>query len=344
MKTNPLFFRQTSPLFSSKKEYSYSKNNISKFVFFVVAAMFMHLTLNACDSSPNSKHQKNLIRFTMNWDGYERLYLVHLPPKEKRQQAMPLLFHLHGGGGTARSNVGLTFGRFNELADRDGFILVYPQGIEKNWNDGRKLEAVKAWKEDIDDVGFIVAIVEKLKAKYSIDAKRIFTAGMSNGGFMSSRLICDRSDIFRGAAILTASLSVDYLPKCQPSQATAVLVMNGTEDKLVPYNGGEIKVLRKKRGEIISTDQFLQFWKKQNDCTVQKPTIQLPNLKADGTTVSVKEYTNCNDRGALILYKINGGGHTWAGGKQYLGERWVGKTSRDIVACDVIWEFFQSLD
>ncbi len=313
-------------------------------LFLLFTSMLLTLTLNACNNTHNQKEEQRLLRFTMDWGGYERLYLVHLPPKSKMQEPLPLLFHLHGGGGTARGTAGLTFGRFDELADEEGFIVVYPQGIEKNWNDGRKLEEVKAWKEDIDDVGFIVAIVEELKQKYSIDTKRIFTTGMSNGGFMSSRLVCDRADIFRGAAILTASLSVDYLPKCKPSQPTAVLVMNGTEDKLVPYDGGQIKVFRKTRGEIISTDELVKFWKTQNECAVQKPTIQLPDIKSDGTTVSMTEYTNCKDRGALVLYKINGGGHTWAGGKQYLSERWIGKTSRDIVACDVIWAFFQSLN
>ncbi|MGB5665942.1 MAG: PHB depolymerase family esterase, partial [Maribacter sp.] len=274
---------------------------------------------------------------------YEREYLVHLPPKEKMNAPVPLLFHLHGGGGTAKGTVGLTFGRFNELADRDGFIVVYPNAVEKNWNDGRKLDAVKAWKENIDDVGFIVAIVNALKKEYNIDTSRIFTTGMSNGGFMSSRLLCDRADIFRGGAILTASISADYLPKCKPELPTAVMVMNGTDDPLVPYDGGQIKVFKKNRGEIISTNEIMDFWKEKNGCTVKKNTVALHDSKADDTSVIVEEYSNCQDRGALVLYTIKGGGHTWPGGKQYLGERWIGKTNRDIVACDVIWEFFKTL-
>lgn len=301
------------------------------------------LIFTTCKFAGTQKHNDEVISYKMNWQGYERLYLVHLPPKEKMQKALPLLFHLHGGGGTAKSNIGLTFGRFNDLADRDGFILVYPQAVEKNWNDGRQSDLVKAWKENIDDVGFIVAIIEKLKQQYSIDTERIFTTGMSNGGFMSSRLLCDKAAFFRGGAILTASLSKDYLPKCQPAKPTAVLIMNGTDDPLVPYDGGQIKVFKKTRGVIISTDEIVQFWQEQNACTTKKPTVNLPDKIADGTTVSVEEYTNCSDRGSLILYKINGGGHTWPGGKQYLGEKWIGKTNRDIVACDVIWSYFKSL-
>ena len=299
------------------------------------------LNFNAC--APSRGLKTNDLTIKMEFGGRERNYIVHLPPKEKMNASVPLLFHLHGGGGTAKGTAGLTFGRFNELADRDGFIVVYPNAINKNWNDGRKLEDVIAWKEDIDDVGFITAIVDKLKQKYKIDNKRIFTTGMSNGGFMTSRLLCDRADIFSGGAILTASLSKDYMPKCDPEKPVAVMVMNGTEDPLIPYDGGLIKVFRKTRGEIVSTDEIVDFWKDKNGCTVKKNTVALPDSTADDTTVIVEEYSNCQDRGALVLYTIKGGGHTWPGGKQYLGERWIGKTNRDIVACDVIWEFFKTL-
>lgn len=176
--------------------------------------IILRLSFNAY--VPTRDSRTNDLTYKMDFDGRERSYIVHLPPKEKMNGPVPLIFHLHGGRGTAKGTSGLTFGRFNELADRDGFIVVYPNAIDKNWNDGRKLEDELAWKEDIDDVGFITAIVNDLKQKYKIDSQRIFTTGMSNGGFMSSRLLCDRADIFRGGAILTASLSKDYMPKCDP--------------------------------------------------------------------------------------------------------------------------------
>lgn len=301
------------------------------------------LTMISCKSPKNGNYKDNISEFKMNWNGYERLYLVHLPSEEKMQNPVPVLFNIHGGGGTAKGNIKLTFGRFNELSKRDGFIVVYPEAVDKNWNDGRKSDDVKSWRENIDDVGFITAIVDELKKSYNVDNDRIFTSGMSNGGFMSSRLACDKADIFRGSAILTASLSADYLPLCNPEKPMAIMVMNGTKDKLVPYDGGEVKVFKKTRGKIISTDALIDFWKKQNDCTTKKSTVKLEDTVDDGTTVFVEEYSNCNDRGSLILYKINEGGHTWPGGKQYLGEWLIGKTNRDIVACDVIWNYFKFL-
>jgi len=302
------------------------------------------LTMVSCETLRSLKLRDDIVEYSLNWQGFERQYLVHFPPEEKMQDQIPVLFHLHGGGGTASGTVGLTFGRFNELADRDGFIMIYPQAIEKNWNDGRKSDLVFAWKENIDDVGFIAAIIDELKKEVKVDEDRIFTAGMSNGGFMSMRLLCDRADIFRGGAILTATLSEDYLPLCNPDKPTAVMIINGTDDSLVPYDGGEVMVLNRPRGQIVSTDEIVEFWKEENDCITKKPIVHLPDIKDDGTTVSIEEYTNCNDRGSLVLYKIEGGGHTWPGGRQYFGERLIGKTSQEFVACDVIWNYFKSLE
>lgn len=310
----------------------------------IPAVGLLILTIFAgCQAIKNRSYSEGLISHQMTWGDYERSYLIHLPPAVHLQKPLPVLFHLHGGGGTAKGTSGLTFGRFNTLADRDGFIVVYPDAIEKNWNDGRKSNLVTAWKENIDDVGFIAEIIKELKATYLIDSDRIYTTGMSNGGFMSSRLLCDRPDLFRGGAVLTASLSKDYVPECTPSSPVAVLVMNGTDDGLVPYEGGQIKVFNKPRGEILSTDDYVDMWKEKNQCVSQHPVVSLPDKVDDGTTVSIREYSDCADRGALVLYTITGGGHTWPGGRQYLGEKWIGKTSKELIACDVIWQFFQSL-
>jgi len=279
------------------------------------------------------------------WEGRKRNYWLHLPPKDKMISPMPLLFHLHGGGGTGKGTPKLIYNRFNEIADREGFIVVYPDGLSKSWNDGRS-ENLKPQNKNVDDVGFIIEIINRLKETYPINTDRIFTTGMSNGGFMSSRLLCDRTDVFRGGAILTASLSVEYLSKCKPSKPVAVLVMNGTGDHIVPYDGGHVRLFKnsKSRGKIISHDDYVKFWKKNNECTQQLKTIELPDkIKDDGTTVSITNYGNCHDRGALKSYTIKGGGHTWPGGKQYLGKKLVGVTSREINACDEIWDFFSSL-
>ena len=288
----------------------------------------------------------DLIRQKLNWQQHERSYWLHLPSDKHMSGPLPVLFHLHGGGGTGKGTSKLTYNRFNELADRDGFIVVYPNAVAKNWNDGRT-ENLKPQNKEVDDVGFIAEIIETLKKTYNIDTNRIYTTGMSNGGFMSSRLLCDRPDLFRGGAILTASLSVDYISQCNPQNPVAVLVMNGTDDPIVPFAGGDVRLFKKGkgRGKIMSHDDFVAFWKEKNDCKKQGAAIELPDTnKVDGTTVRVTSYKGCRSGGALKIYTINGGGHTWPGGKQYLGKRWIGNTSREINACDEIWEFFKSLE
>jgi len=312
-------------------------------VSIVLVSVIITYFLQSCGSMTNQEISDDGNLFTMDWGGYERQYLVHFPPKEQMNKALPILFNIHGGGGTAKKTPSLTFGRFNDLADKDGFIVVYPEGIDKNWNDGRILEGERAWEENIDDVGFIIAIIDQLKKDYMIDSGKIFTTGMSNGGFMSSRLICDRSDVFKGAAIVTATLSTNYLPKCNPTNPVAVMIMNGTDDKIVPYNGGEVEVFKKVRGKIISTDDYVDFWKNKNKCVDKLPTVTVPDIHNDGTSVSIDTYSNCELESALVLYRIEGGGHTWPGGNQYLGEWLIGKTSQEINACDEIWAFFKDL-
>lgn len=282
-------------------------------------------------------------RKVIHWQDIKRTYLVYIPTSYDITKPMPLLFDIHGGGGTAWGTMRLTRSRFNELADEKGFIVVYPNAVKKNWNDGR-LSNLKPGMEFIDDVGFITQIVEKMKEEYNIDNQRVFTTGMSNGGFMSSRLLCDRSDIFRGGAIVTATLSIDYINSCIPENPVGVLVMNGTDDPLVPYEGGQVMVFNKERGEIVSTDDYVEYWQTLLGSSGTSYTDNLPDKNSeDNSTVSVTTYTDCDKDAALKLYKIEGGGHTWPGGRQYLSKKLIGSTNYDINACDVIWEFFEEL-
>jgi polyhydroxybutyrate depolymerase len=239
--------------------------------------------------------------------------------------------------------VRLTKGRFNELADRDGFFVVYPQGIDKSWNDGRPDPISGAHRKGIDDVGFFRALIEHLAAAYPIDSKRIFVTGISNGGLMAFRLGCNLSDKIRAIAPVTASLPSAMLPLCRPESAVSLAVFNGTEDPLVPYNGGQITVFRQQRGEVLSTGATIRIWQNKNRCRSEIRETEFPDITADGTRVTKIEYTQCATASKVVLYRIDGGGHTWPDGRQYLPVGLIGRTSRDINACDEIWEFFRSL-
>ena len=116
----------------------------------LIAFIFCMISVKSYSfTNENTRIPKDLVKREMNWDGYERTFYIHLPPVEKMNKPLPVVFNLHGGGGKALTTPKLTFNRFNQLADRDGFIVIYPQGVGKQWNDGRKSDQVQAWRENI---------------------------------------------------------------------------------------------------------------------------------------------------------------------------------------------------
>lgn len=280
-------------------------------------------------------------------DGRERSYILHRPyqpgttvdPTNPR----PLLIALHGGGGDSRSMINLTGGRFNELADARNFYVVYPQGYENGWNDGRNDPYAPARKENIDDLAFLSRLIDAIAAEVPIDLSRVFATGMSNGGFMSMRVACQMSDRIRAVAAVTAQLSADLLSACQPTRPVGVLIINGTEDPVVPYGGGEVRIFHQRRGGILSTEDTLCFWAKHNRCRGSVNISELPDLDPkDETRVQLHRYANCASGRDARLYTVVGGGHTWPMGLPYLGERLVGTVSQDLDATQEIWRFFES--
>lgn len=300
-----------------------------------ISVSLLHACAHAMDSAQQS----------ISHDGLERNYLLHSPiPNPTPAARQPLLLVLHGGGGTHRGMAWLTKKRFEALADRDGFFVAYPQGIDNSWNDGRSDQISGAHRQGIDDVGFIGKLIDHLIANYPIDARRIFATGISNGGLMSFRLGCSLPDKIRAIAPVTAQIPLAIESLCRFESTVSLVVFNGTDDPLVPYNGGQIRVLRQQRGEVLSTDETIELWRRKIGCSPQAGVIELADLARDGTRVTKIEYAQCKNESKVVLYRIDGGGHTWPGGRQYLPVRQIGRTTRDIDGCDEIWEFFRSLN
>jgi polyhydroxybutyrate depolymerase len=157
---------------------------------------------------------------------------------------------------------------------------------------------------------------------------------------MSFRLACDAADLFAAVAPVTATMPADLGPRCQPSAPVAVLGINGTADPLVPYAGGHVRTLFGLRGEIWSTDRTIAFWAKRNACAGPPDVRALADRDSDdGSRVVDITYARC--AGARVrLLRVEGGGHTWPGGTQYLPTAWIGPTNRDIDASEAIWRFF----
>ncbi len=260
--------------------------------------------------------------------GMDRTYTLHVPPREP----VGLVLSLHGGGGRGTGQQGLT--DFDTVADANDLLVAYPDGFDKSWADGRG--ASPADRHHVDDVGFLVALAGKLQSDYNIAPGHVFATGMSNGGFMTNKLACERADVFAAIAPVAGTLGAGVA--CHPSRPVAVLEAHGTADPLVPFNGGAVRG----RGGVshsIAATTMVSMWRSVDDCQGDPSTQVLPNT-GDGTVVHRFDSTACAASTEVVFYQIDNGGHTWPGGKQYLPQAVIGRTSRALDASEVIARFF----
>lgn len=283
-------------------------------------------------------------KYIMKHGGRVRSYEIYFPKTFNPQKNYPVVLILHGGGGKARGIIRNTRGRFNHLAEKNSFLAVYPEGYEKSWNDGARDTFGVARKLDIDDVGFIEKLINELQQKYNADSERIVACGISNGGFMVQRLAFELSDKISAIGVVAANLSTVQSLKQFPENPVPTIFINGTEDPLVPYNGGYVTVFRQKRGKILSVSTTLKTWQKINGCSEKISEEEFPDKnKSDKCTAVKTVWQNPdNEQIKVVAIKVINGGHTWPGSKQYLPRRLVGNTNRDFNGCDEIWSFFKT--
>lgn len=169
--------------------------------------------------------------------GLQRQYDLHVPPSRSDVPA-PLVIVLHGGGGQEDAVAMIRdLTRFDALADAQQFVVAYPKAVDNYWNDGRGVRRYRSHVQNIDDVGFISALADHLAAEARIDRRRVYVTGASNGAMMAYRVACARPDRFAGIAAVAGNLPA-RLP-CSPGWPIPVLVMNGTDDRLMPWNGAK---------------------------------------------------------------------------------------------------------
>lgn len=293
-------------------------------------------------------HAAELEKRTVVHGGMTREYWLYDPREQgaaAKDGLRSLVIVLHGGGGKADKFDVMTGAKnsFNALADREDVLIAYPQGYGKSWNDGRDDPHVTAQAQDIDDTGFLSGLIDTLVSSRQVDPKRVYAVGPSNGGHMANRLACELSDKVAAVGIIIGLMPKRMVDKCKPVEPVSVLIMNGTEDPLVPYNGGMVKVFRQERGEDISTEDTFAFWLKHAGFSGKPASLkpqQLPDADPDDKTrVTLQSYKGVASQ--VVLYAVRGGGHTWPGGRQYLFKSLVGRVSHDINATEVIWDFFK---
>ena len=261
-----------------------------------------------------------------------RTYWTYLPAGISANAAVPLVFVLHGSAGSGEDMIAITQHGFERIADKEKFVVVYPDALERRWNeqDGTA-----------DDVGFLLAIADKLAAESLIDKKRIFIAGISNGGMMAQRLACEHADRIAGLVTVAGTLPEKLARVCKPSRPVPALIIHGTADPIVPWNGGPVAGFAE-FGVVLSGLDTAAVWTANNRCRGAAVTTTLADRDPqDGTRIRMERYADCAVGGSVSLIVVEGGGHTWPGGFQYLPERFIGRTTREIDANQVIWDFFR---
>ncbi len=289
---------------------------------------------------PPGQNPAQLITRTLGHEGIERTFHINLPPGFDKKRAAPLVLALHGGGGEGRMfDQKTTAGTLTVAAAERGVVLVFPEGVDKHWNDGRpEIFGDKFY----DDVGFIAKVIDTMSDSYGIDPTRVYATGISNGGFMSVRLAMDLSERITAIAPVSAQISM-ALKDRTPAIPVSIMIVNGTDDPLVPFDGGHIRLFKfgRSRGEVLSTASSIEHFVRHNHCSQAPEIVRMPDKdEDDGTTVLIESYTKCRDETAVVLAKVIGGGHTWPGGSQYLNPRIVGVVCNDINASELILDFF----
>lgn len=279
-------------------------------------------------------------REALTVDGRARTYLVHLPTGYPHSQpAYPVVVVLHGTLGTGEKVSGQT--RFSELADREGFVVVYPDAVA-NWSDGRGTS--DAERAGVNDVAFFKALVAELLSRYRLDAKRIYVTGVSSGGIMAYRLGCEAAELFAALAPVIANVAEPLAGRCAPSKAVPLMAINGASDPLVPFEGGICCKTPRGGGEggaVLSTQGSLAIFARKNGCEATPIRERLPVLVNDGTEVEKRTYPGCESGAEVVSYAIVGGGHAWPPNPPQ-APKLAGLSSKNIDATDVIWEFFKN--
>ena len=306
---------------------------ILSFMFFLQAATV------SCTRSRIQADRPGLLSKSFTHHRIQRDYHLFIPSSYRNSTAAPLVIALHGGGGNGHKMHKLS--HLSLLADRYGFIVAYPDAVEGHWNDGRGMDQYRSQKDNIDDVGFISRMIAAIAGEYNIQNHRVYVTGASNGAMMSLRLGCELAHKITAIAPVIGAMPENLVGQCAPARPVPLMMINGTDDPLVPWEGGYVHIFRRKLGKIISVPQTIAFWVTRNGCSPSPQISMVPDADPeDGTRVQKTAYGKCTDGADVVLYEIKGGGHTWPGGYQYLPEFLIGKTNRDLDASQAIWDFF----
>jgi polyhydroxybutyrate depolymerase len=280
---------------------------------------------------------------TISIGGVVRSFIAQLPDTKRA----PLVIVLHGNTQTGADITTRT--AWPAVAKRERFGVVFPDGLNRAWADLRLAtkRADRTPPKGTDDVAFIVKLIEKYIADGSADPKRIYVTGISNGGAMALTLVCARADLFAAAASFIMNLTDESADACHASRPVPLLIMNGTADPLIPYQGGR-GTSRFAVEDFWSTERTLAFWRRANGCEARDgaATDLADRDKTDQSTVT-KIASRCPPGRDVVLYRVNGGGHRMPGSIPdarfpRVVNALLGPQSHDIDGAETIWAFFKN--
>jgi polyhydroxybutyrate depolymerase len=266
-------------------------------------------------------HAENRSPATIVSSGESREYLLHVPHDLDRTKPAALVISLHGAGGWPALQRDLS--RWNDLADREGFIVVYPAG--------RQGPGARVWHlGDEREVRFIADLIDQLRREHDIDPRRIYANGLSNGGGMSFALSCRMPERLAAVGMVGAALLLEST-WCQSTQPVPMIAVHGLRDKAAPYHGGTSWVAT---GPFSGFLPFGADWARRNGCAPDAQDVEI------GDGVTRREYSECTNDATVVLYTLRDGGHTWPGGTE-LPKWFLGETVDGFDATTEMWRFFE---
>lgn len=273
----------------------------------------------------------NLLCFTMvcmaqtqgiKIDEEMRRYTLYVPKSIDTLKPIPLVLNFHGSGMTALEQMFYT--EMNRTAEQYGFIVVYPQGKNNDWNVGFDMDYDKGPR----DVSFTDLLIKKIQKKFNIDTNSIYATGLSRGGFFTHRLVAELPNTFAAIAAIGSPIPNEVLKRHPNQNNIAILLVHGDADEIVNFNG--------KQFAYQSISETVDFYKKHNQSESEPITVDI-NPESDDTSVLIKKYEGSK---AIVVIQIKNGGHTWPGADDFNIGFPLGKTTHDISLNEFMWEFF----
>jgi polyhydroxybutyrate depolymerase len=292
---------------------------------------------------------------TISIDGMNRTFQCHLPVGYRSLKNMPVVLVFHGL--QLNGSLMMFISQFNPISDKNGFVVVYGDGVGKAWDDGRGGRGV-------DDIAYVCKVIDKVATTVSVDKRRVYACGISNGGYFSQLLACAIPDRLAAIGVVGSTLTQQAANQCHSNRSMPIMFFLGTNDPLIAWGSsgagtasgelgeladmvgiskiGGVESALARYGGLLPVPEVIDFWTGHNHCSSSHPysTMEPDRDPKDGTRVRKESWGSSGSE--VVLYRIEGGGHTWPGGFPYASSGFAGKISQDINASELMWQFFRT--